>query len=662
MIAGAAALLQQRLAAEVRARRWGEVARWVLGGASVGLMAGIGAARFAGAGTAMRLVVALLPVLAAAAFGGRRAAARWSPAAAAAALERGQPADNLVVTADALARVPDHPWLPVVAAAAWSRIEARTPTSARGAWLRLAVSGGLALAGAVVPIPPRGTTDVSGPGGSVEAPLGIAAVSVIVTPPAYLGRAPAAHDDPTGLEVLAGSQVALRVTTAAPRVALSRDGAPPIVAATSDGVATAELPAAFEGAWLVAAAGESRLVRLRRRDDAPPRVRIVEPGRDRRQPRPVANLPVRLEAGDDLGLAALSLRVTVVSGGGESFTFADRELSVRVTERTDTAWQAETVLPLATLDLHDGDVVVYRGVAADGRPDAPPVESDAFIVEVGAPRAASDAGGGGEDVDPDERQAISQQMVIVKTERLHARRGQLPPEERLAESQGLAIEQRMVRAEFVFMMGGEVQDEVEEAAHAHDLVEGRLENEGQAALVGATRAMSRAEARLTGGDTAGALVAEREALRLLRQAFDRRRFLLRPVAERARLDPARRLQGIPPPGPPASWPLPPPDPVRDWEAVQAAAGALARARAGADADLVPVAARVSALDPADTAVSAAADALVRAATPESRGAALDAAQRALHALVARRLAPAAATTAAPVAGGVADALRRRRSR
>ena len=118
-------------------------------------------------------------------------------------------------------------------------------------------------------------------------------------------------------------------------------------------------------------------------------------------------------------------------------------------------------------------------MAADGRPGAPAVESDAFIVEVGPLRAPSDAAGGGEDVDPEKRQAISQQMVIVKTEQLDARGAGLPTEVRLAEAQGLAIEQRMVRAEFVFLMGGEVQDEIEEAAQAHDLVEGRLANKGR---------------------------------------------------------------------------------------------------------------------------------------------------------------------------------------
>jgi hypothetical protein len=101
----------------------------------------------------------------------------------------------------------------------------------------------------------------------------------------------------------------------------------------------------------------------------------------------------------------------------------------------------------------------------------------------------------------------------------------------------------MVKSEFVFMTGGEVEDEVEEATHAHEVVEGRLENAARIDLLTAIREMSRAEARLNAADTTQALVDERAALRALQRAFDRRRYLLRTLPERARIDPARRLTG-----------------------------------------------------------------------------------------------------------------------
>ena len=62
------------------------------------------------------------------------------------------------------------------------------------------------------------------------------------------------------------------------------------------------------------------------------------------------------------------------------------------------------------------------------------------------------------------------------------------------------------------------------------------ENQSQVDLLAAIREMSRAEARLNDGDTGQALVFERAALKALQRAFDRRRYLLRTLPERTRID------------------------------------------------------------------------------------------------------------------------------
>ena len=99
----------------------------------------------------------------------------------------------------------------------------------------------------------------------------------------------------------------------------------------------------------------------------------------------------------------------------------------------------------------------------------------------------------------------------------------------------------MVRAEVVFLGGGEVEDEVEEAAHSHELAEGRLENTGRAEMLTAINFMSRAEAQLNDGRAAEALVFERQALASLERALDRRRYFLRTLPDRSRIDITRRL-------------------------------------------------------------------------------------------------------------------------
>jgi hypothetical protein len=119
----------------------------------------------------------------------------------------------------------------------------------------------------------------------------------------------------------------------------------------------------------------------------------------------------------------------------------------------------------------------------------------------------------------------------------------------------LAAEQRQVRAEFVFMMGGEIEDaaletagtleldEVAEAEAEGDLLAGRLQNQGRQDMTRAIRAMSRASTALTEAGLDQALRDERVALENLMRAFSRTRFILRALTQRERIDLDRRLGG-----------------------------------------------------------------------------------------------------------------------
>ena len=144
-------------------------------------------------------------------------------------------------------------------------------------------------------------------------------------------------------------------------------------------------------------------------------------------------------------------------------------------------------------------------------------------------------------------------MVIVKTERLLAARASMSVENFNSASLDLAAEQRQVRAEFVFMMGGELADagidmstlnEEAEAEGEADIAAGRLANSGHIDLLRAIRSMSRAAAQLADPNPAAALPVEKEALAHLQKAFSRSRYILRTLGSRERLDPARRLTGV----------------------------------------------------------------------------------------------------------------------
>jgi hypothetical protein len=208
------------------------------------------------------------------------------------------------------------------------------------------------------------------------------------------------------------------------------------------------------------------------------------------------------------------------------------------------------------LELSPGDLFVYYAVATDARPDAAAgrAVSDSFVIEIGKPGTAI---AGGFAIPPDEdRFAISLNALIQKTEKLHARRATTPASEFTDAALALAVEQRMVRTEFIFTMGfhGHVQDEEVEAEHSHEIQEGRMENRGQAEMLQATRLMTLAERHLTATDTGEALKSQRGALAAVQRALSRHRYFLRTLPTTGEIDLTRRLTGDLTTASSARWP------------------------------------------------------------------------------------------------------------
>ena len=445
----------------------------------------------------------------------------------------------------------------------------------------------------------------SGP--SSERAAAILTIDVEVTPPDYAARPVQVLRNPARIEALAGSRLRLTVTADAAGVTIDMISASqPLVAAgrtfSTTVLADADGYLAFEPKAADGSLGTRRLVGLSVTPDQSPRVRLTAPGKDMMVRSGQFVLPLAIEADDDLGLASLRLLYTRISGSGENFTFTEGEVPVTVVRPSDREWTASGSWALAPLKLEPGDMVIYRGVATDRRPGSPPAESDRFIVEIAAPGAM--AGEGFAIDDRMDKYAISQQMVILNTERLMAKRASLADDDFRREAEGIAAEQRQVRAEFVFMLGGELADlgidlttlnEEVEAAGEADLAAGRMANQGRADLLRAIRFMSVAAARLAERDLVAALPTEREALTYLQRAFSRSRYLLRTLSERERLDLSRRLTGVLAALDRSSRPAaePPPDPR--IMAVRRALADMAALAADANRGATGVAARATAL-------------------------------------------------------------------
>lgn len=381
------------------------------------------------------------------------------------------------------------------------------------------------------------------------APATIARVDAVVTPPAYVGRASTSIANPERVDLLAGSSLVVRVTSGAASVAIELGSAAAAVAREGSEVQRATLTPAASGVLTLTARradGElvdRRLIPIVVRPDAPPEVSIERPGADLAFETAAARVAIAARASDDLGLAALTLHYTKVTGSGEQYAFREGALPLAITRDSATVWRGAVTRALASLDLHDGDLLVYYASAADRRPGAERAVSDSYVIEIGKPHTAI-AGGFAVPLEED-KAAISMSALIAKTERAHAAKPRLSASAFADQTAGLAVEQRMVRSETLFLMGahGEVEDEEAEAEHSHEIQEGRLENRGQADLRLATRLMSAAERSLLVADTGAALPSQRAALAAMQRALSKQRYFLRTLPVRSQIDPTRRLSG-----------------------------------------------------------------------------------------------------------------------
>jgi hypothetical protein len=594
------------------------------------------------------------------------------------ALERSDPAGrNLIVTADEIAAgslattAATRARVFADAAAVAARVDLRrilprrralaAAVAAMAAWT--AVAAAPRWRAAVARVAPGFARGVRA-GATGDATLH---VRIVVQPPAYTSLEPTTAIDPEEVRAVEGSEIAIAPVASATAMTVEHDGAQQTAVRAGDGSLSIRVRVTQTGYLLVAGGGGQRLIPIVVVPDALPSVRLAAPGRDLVYAGGEARVAFEARATDDFGLRSLALRFTKVSGSGENFEFMDGEIPLDLTRASRRDWTGRASRSLAELGLHDGDMLVYRAVAADARPGDGSGSSDAFFIEISKLGAA--AGDAFTLPDEETRYALSQQMLIVKTERLHRRRAALAAAAVSEQALDLAVEQRMIRAELVFMLGGEVEDEDVEAQQSTELQEGRLRNRGQRDLRAATVAMSQAEKFLGGANTADALVAERAAVTALQRAFARDRYILRALGTRSQLDLSRRLTGST--GGAADWrraltPAPENRRAARLDDLLRGLAALAPAAPATRTEAAVLAAEAIRIDPASASLRAVAAALQRLQTAGDGAAAAAALSEASAAALAESRRSDAnpafdASRPAPVlAGAFGDALKARR--
>ena len=471
-----------------------------------------------------------------------------TPRALAASLESWRPdLQNLAITAEELLRHPDR-------APAWvrERVFADAAAALRrvqlgGLWpigrLAAGVTAAAAIAATAVAFTPRSSARSAVRGLIPGVANAAVFVGVELTPPPYTRSPVVRLRNPERLEVITGTVA--RVTVANARDVRIRFGARPLPVRAADGSVAAEASLAESGYLAVEAGGTDfpgRLIPVTVVPDRTPNVRLERPARDLLLPDARSSVDITGSVADDIAIAALTLHYTKVSGSGEQIDFVEGELPLQIAKESERQWRAQGSIPLPRLGLEAGDSLVYRLVAQDARTgDVGRASSDTFIIEIAGPGQVPLEG---VEMPPEqERYALSQQMVLLKIRRLRERERRLPPAVLEEQAGAIAAEQRAVRANVVFLMGGHVEDEEEEAEQSHEIQEGRLENSSRRDIARAVSHMTGAEQGLTARNTAAALQAATQAVEALQRAFGRNRYILRTLASRTTLDPSRRLTG-----------------------------------------------------------------------------------------------------------------------
>jgi hypothetical protein len=483
---------------------------------------------------------------------------RWTGAAAAREIERTSPSfRNVVITAEELSRHPDR-----ARPSIRTRVLADAARSTEGVAaaeivpVRLAVitaAAGLVLGPLVLTnLPERAAGTLrqvvqQAVGGSSPGQKGGLKLVATIVPPTYTRQPSRTISEPDRIDGLQGSQLRLVLQDSKGTGWRVRFGNDVLDSVPSNDGAVIDFALSQSGYLAIESddtnsAGSRRLLPVSVTPDRAPTIRVEAPGKDLLLPdvRPVVS--VTASASDDFGLQSLELRYTKASGSGEQFEFKEGSIPLAITRDSERAWNARANVAVSTLGLEPGDVLVYRLVAHDSRPgDAGLATSDTFFIEVAGPGQVALAGF---ELPPDhERYALSQQMIVLKIERLRAREQTLSRSALVEETANIAAEQRAVRGNFVFLMGGHVEDEEVEAEHSNEIQEGRLQNTARQEINAAIQHMGRAEQALVAVSTGAALPPARAAVQALQRAFGSNRYILRTLPVRSRVDPSRRLSG-----------------------------------------------------------------------------------------------------------------------
>jgi len=476
-------------------------------------------------------------------------------------------------------------------------------------WSRLALAWLIGLAAfALVVLAPVTALHRAGPASQNDASEGVTKVDRVrldIAAPAYT-RITARSEAALETRVAEGSRVAwhLHFTNTPKAVALAFHDGSRVDLARDGSEWTGERTFAASALYRIVLDGAPPLDddSLRRIDviaDRAPDVRVLQPEKsltlleDGQKTWDLA-----FEASDDYGIAAASLTITLAQGTGENIAFKEQTLALAGEDFDATNpgrhQRYRHSLDLGALGIARGDDVIVRLALSDNRDPKPNTTKSASFILRWPPDASSDSAG----IEGLVEKAMpayfrSQRQIIIDTENLIAEQPRLDADATLARSDGIGVDQKILRLRYGQFLGEESETRsdgappgddkkkgkneadagradaltkreeehkhflnvqkfgdagavVSEYGHTHDVAEAAtlLDPETKATLKSALNEMWDAELHLRQGRPAEALPFENRALAYIKEVQQSSRiYLARVGLELPAVDESRRLSG-----------------------------------------------------------------------------------------------------------------------
>jgi hypothetical protein len=391
----------------------------------------------------------------------------------------------------------------------------------------------------------------SSTGNALSAGSRLENIEAVVTPPAYTGQKPTTLDDPTTISGLTGSRITVRGSGSPSGITAAMPGSSVNVGATQGGWSASLVMPAKPAALTLKDRTYDRLIVLDPHADAPPKIVLTSPLRDTTLR--AAQLVIHLDATatDDIGLNGAYFEYLITTGSGEIFNARTITTPV-VTFGGSRNGTINATLDLASLKLNQGDVVSIRAIAQDRNTLTGPGtatsdtrtfriaradEYDSVAVDAAAPLPVDTA-------------AVSQRMLIIRTEKLVKEQKNLTRKELVRRSGEIGDLEDKIRKrvhEILFegedLFGqekaGDPLPDIEDMEPPDDITEGKHPD-----LVIAYNALWAAVRSLQIAEPAPALPPMREALKALDRVRLANRLYLRGMPPKVVVDIARvRMSG-----------------------------------------------------------------------------------------------------------------------